>query len=88
MLSGLAVRVFQGGPPKRHMALPLGLLLLTLVGAGAAALPDPLSAPRRQCSAVTIAPEFGGLAIFAGGYTHGAGNSADSSGKAVDVFDR
>ena len=73
------------------MALPLALLMLAVTSARAGPallLPDPLSAPRRQCSAVTIAPEFGGLAIFAGGYTHGAGNNAGSSGKAVDMFDR
>jgi hypothetical protein len=51
-------------------------------------LPDPLSAPRRQCSAVTIPPQHGGLAIFAGGYTHGSGNNAGSSGAAVDMFDK
>lgn len=46
--------------------------------------PATLSSARRQCSAVAS----GGLAIFAGGYTHGMGNSAGSSGKAVDMFDR
>jgi len=64
------------------------LALLASAASAGGLTPDRLSSPRRQCSAVTIAPEHGGLAIFAGGYTHGQGNAAaGSSGKAVDMFD-
>jgi hypothetical protein len=40
-------------------------LLLALL-ARSSLSPDTLSSARRQCSAVSIAPEFGGLALFAG----------------------
>ena len=79
--------MLPGAAPARAA---LALLATAASAASAGGLtPDRLSSPRRQCSAVTIAPEHGGLAIFAGGYTHGQGNNAaaGSSGKAVDMFD-
>ena len=71
-----------------HAALLFVAYSSTQQEGNATALPDALSSPRRQCTAVAVGPEFGGLALFAGGYTHGKGNDAASSGKAVDMFDK
>ena len=71
-----------------HAALLFVAYSFTQQEGYATALPDALSSPRRQCTAVAVGPEFGGLALFAGGYTHGKGNDAASSGKAVDMFDK